>query len=286
MSKAQAISLRARWLGERLRAERSKAGYTLRDASEYLQIDFTSLGRFERGTHRIRSPYIRDLINFYGISNRQTRDALLKLNEDSWRKDWWDCESDDLETDFVEYAWLEARAVEIHHFELTLVPGLVQTEDYAKAVMRVSGEFDESAPDLERLLELRMKRQEAVLQGTPTPLRIILDESALRRKIGSVKVLRGQMNKLLEAAQQPHIDLRVRLTEAAWQPGLGSSFAYFKMDDPYPDVAYAESLIGRTFLEEEHKVKQLLRAWVGLHKSALSTKKSVGFIRKMIEELK
>ncbi|MFD0556709.1 helix-turn-helix protein [Stackebrandtia endophytica] len=284
-TKTPITSLRARWLGERLRAERTKAGYTLKDVAEYLGVDFTSLGRFERGTHRIRHSYVRDLINFYGISEPKSRNALLKLNEDSWRRDWWDGDTRDLEVGFIDYSWLEASAHCIRHFETMLIPGLLQTREYARTIMLAARDFQADRDELERLLELRSKRQEILSGESPTPLSVVFEESVLRRIVGGRRVFGRQLAKLLAKAEESHISIRVRPETAEWQPGLGSPFTYFSMDDPYPDVAYVENIAGRTFLEEQAKVELFNRAYHELCDSALTPEQSLARINQVREEI-
>lgn len=285
MPKSRTVSLRTRWLGESLRAERNKAGYTLQAAADYVGIDLTSLGRFERGTHRIRKSYLRDLINFYGISNKHTRDRLLRINEDSWRRDWWDGDASDLETGFVDYAWLESRAAKVCHFETVLIPGLLQTREYARAVMELANTYETTADDIDRLLELRTKRQEAIQGDDPTSLSVVLEEAVLRRAIGGSSVAKSQLTYLLEASKLDHVELRVRRLNTTWQPALGSPFTYFDMQDPYPDIAYVENMAGRTFLEESSKVEQFRRAYDDLRESALSNQASARYIEATLKEI-
>ena len=136
MSKNPTISLRSRWLSEKLKAARLEAGHTLVDAAEYLQMDHGTLSRFERGTHRIRRSYVKDLLDFYGVSSPRGREFLLKLSEDTWRKNWSDLDSYGLDAEFVDYTWLEASSVTIRAFEPLLVHGLLQTPQYVQALTR------------------------------------------------------------------------------------------------------------------------------------------------------
>jgi transcriptional regulator with XRE-family HTH domain len=285
MSKLPNVSLRSRWLGERLRAARTEAGYKLVDVAEFLQMDHTTLGRFERGTHRIRRSYVRDLIDFYGISDEQTRDVLLKLNEDSWRRDWWVGDASGLEVSFVDFTWLEARAALIRAFEPMLLPGLLQIREYADAVM-AHGRGDEIKPALrKRLVGLRMARQ-GILHGShPTPYSVVLEESSLWRPIGSVRTRRLQLAHLLELGAEEHIDIRVLPISIGWHVGVTGPFRYFEMPDPYPDVASVESLVGRTFLEEEKKTTRYRDAHSELRSTALNPERSAELIRNMMKDL-
>lgn len=278
VSKNQALSLRSQWLGENLRAARARAGYTLRDAGEYVGLDFTSIGRFERGTHVIRPAYVRDLINFYGVSDELERRRLLRLNEDAWRKDWWDGDTSDLDTGFVDYTWLEARAAEIRAFSPLLIHGLIQTVDYAEALTR-AGLPDADEATIARLVEVRMTRQRIFLGENPTRIRLVLEELPLRRALGGSEVHQGQLKHLLELPSA--IELRILPPSLSWHPGLQGPFTYFDMPDPYPHVAYFEGLIGRTFLEADSKVAHFKRAYDDLYRLALSPTES----RQVIETI-
>lgn len=285
MTKVRNISLRARWLGEWLRDARNKAGYKLTDAGEYLQMDFTTLGRFERGTHRIRRSYVKDLIDFYGISDERTREALLKLNEDSWRRDWWEGDTSDLDVAFIDYTWLEARSSSISIFEPMLLPGLLQTREYTDAVM-AHGTGPEAEPEQrERLAELRVARQRILDGPEPTRLSAVIEEAPLRRPVGSKKVRAAQLRHLIEVGRQEHIDIKVLPMSVGWHVGVAGPFRLFEMPDPYPDVAYIEHLVGRTFLEDEAKVDQYRDAYDWLYRCALNPRETVSHIQKVLKEL-
>lgn len=284
MSKNPSISLRCQWLGMRLKKARLEAGMTLQEIADQLQVADTTLGRFEKGTVRIRRPYIKEMIDFYGISSRREREALIQLNEDAWRKDWWEGDTSDLDTEFLDYTWLESRVGTIREFEAMLIPGLLQTKDYATAVME-HGPEDEARPErLDRMVDLRLARQCIFDRTKPAELSVVLDESVLRRQVGGQQILWGQLSHLIEASECRHIDIRVLRLESGWHPGVAGSFTLFEMPDPYPDVAYVENLVGRTFLENEHKVSQFREAYDCMHQTALGSQDSMSFIRTVMKE--
>lgn len=284
MSKNQAISLRSQWLGARLKIARTRAGVTLEEVASQLQIADTTLSRFEKGTLRIRRPYVKEMIDVYGISNQRERLALLQLNEDAWRKDWWDGDTSDLEMGFLDYTWLESRATTIYHFA-NLVPGLLQTRDYARAVMKASALETEQLANIDRHLELRGNRQSILHTSSPTSLSVVLDESAIRRPIGGSQIMRAQLSHLVQSASMPHMDIRVRLTRKGWAPGLSSAFTLFEMPDPYPEVAYVDNLAGQTFLEENTKVQRFKLAYDELYQTSLGPTKSVELMRAVAKDL-
>lgn len=283
VSKNQALSLRSQWLGELLRVARNRAQLTLKEAGEYLRLEAGSISRFERGTHPIRPSYIRDLIGFYGISDELERDRLLRLNEDAWRKDWWEGDTTDLEMGFVDYTWLEARAEQVNAYGAILLPGLLQTIDYTRAITEAGLDADQETID--RMVELRVRRQRIIAGDDPTRLAMVLEENSVRRPIGSAKVHRGQLRHLLELGEMAHIELRVLPIEAGWHAGWAGPFTVFDMPDPYPDVVYIEGLIGRTFLEEDAKVAHYRSAYDDLHRAALPPQRSRAFIETVLKDL-
>lgn len=284
MSKNPAISLRSQWLGEKLRDARNKAKYLMQDAATHIQTDQTTLGRFERGTHKIRRAYVRELVDLYGISDRRERDYLLRLAEDAWRKDWWDGDDSDLEMGFIDFAWLEQRAIGIRAFEPLLIFGLLQTPEYADALRRIGDDVTTSV-SADRTAEVRTARQQILDGENPTELTVVLEEPALHRIIGDRSVHQAQLEYLIDRAAQPNITIRVLSRDAAWDPGFHGPFIYFDMPDPYPEVAYIENLSGRTFLEAEEKIQRFRRTYDELERLALSPRESIAFIQNVLKDL-
>lgn len=284
MSKNRSLSLRTQWLGERLRAAREAAGLTLVEAGKQLHLTDTSLSRFEKGMVRIRRPYVKEMIDFYGVSDHRQRNALLTLNEDSWRKDWWDGDSSDLETGFIDYTWLEARATKIQAFSPLLIPGLLQTPDYAHALTVAGLGTEMSENTIQRMVALRSQRQQIFDRTQPTQLEVIIEEAPLRRTIGAPTIHAGQLHHLLDQGKTAYINIRV-LPHRGWHPGLDGPFSYFDLPDPYPHVVYIENLVGRTFLEEKSKVDRYRQAYDRLRDQALTPNESAGFISKILQEI-
>ncbi|MEV0650133.1 helix-turn-helix transcriptional regulator [Phytomonospora sp. NPDC050363] len=284
MSKNQTLSLRSQWLGERLRAARVRAGYTLQQVGDFLRLEGASIGRFERGTHPIRPSYVRDLIGFYGISDRRERDILLRLNEDAWRKDWWDGDTDGLDMGFIDYTWLEARARRIRAFSPLLIHGLLQTADYTRALTLAGLGTETPKSTVDRMVEVRMTRQQILTGDQPAELCVILEELALRRAIGGIEIHRAQLEHLLVLEALEHIEIRVLPPTLSWHPGLEGPFSCFELPDPYPNVAYFEALLGRTFIEAEAKVQRFQRAYDDLYRLALSARESRRLIKTILKD--
>ena len=285
MPKSPAISLRSQWLGEKLRAARERAGYKLRDAGEYLQMDHTTLGRFERGTHKIRRSYVKDLVDFYGISDPRERDMLIQLCEDAWRKDWWDGDSSGLDMGFIDFAWLEARAKHIRSFEPMVIHGLLQTPDYAQALQDIENRKHHTRRSTIRTADVRMTRQRILHGDNPTKLSVVFGEPAVMHPVGGPKVLRAQLEHLLALVQNKNIEIRIFPSNAREVPGHFGQFTYFTMPDPYPEIAYVENLAGRTFIEDESKVERFHQTYDELRQLSLNPRQTVDLIQQATKEL-
>src|SRR5262249_43284933 len=142
--------------------------------------DPSTVSRFESAEYPVRRADLMALLDFYTVSDKRRREALLTLREDVWRKGWWDGYADEVDRRFIDYVWLESRAREIHTFDNTLLLGLLQTRDYAKAVI-AAADFDASTEQIERWVELRMTRQGILASDDPPRLVSIVDEAVLPR---------------------------------------------------------------------------------------------------------
>ena len=285
MPKDHTLSLREQWLAESLKKARKRSGYTLEQVADHLQLDNSTLSRFETGVYKIRRVYIKELVDFYGIDQQCERDKLIQLSQDAWRKDWWDGETDDLETGFIDYTWLEAKAKHIRVFTPMLIPGLMQTREYASAIMENDRRGVESREHAERMVELRIARQGILTRKDPVRFSAVLEEAPLKRPIGSRTVLKDQLRHLLKLAAEDHVDLRVLPTDVGWHVGENGPFTYFEMNDPFPDVAYVENLVSRTFLEDDAKVERFRIAYAELSQQAYSPCTTTEYITTLIEEL-
>jgi transcriptional regulator with XRE-family HTH domain len=285
MPKNPTISLRSRWLSERLKAARLAAGYTLEEVGDFVQLDHTTLSRFERGTHPIRRSYVRDLVDFYAVPTRREREYLVRLAEDAWRKDWWEGDSSDLDMGLMDLTWLESRATKVCVFEPLLVHGLFQAPAYTEALARLEQGSKATSEVTGRIIDIRKRRQSIMEGNDPTRVVAVLEEPALRRIIGDADVMHQQLGHLVKLSQRPHIEVKILTLQAKADPGHHGPFAWFEMPDPYPEIAYVENLAGCAFLENEAKVQVFQRTYDELSRLALSTAKSTEFIRSLMKDL-
>ncbi len=279
-------TLRARWLGLRMRELRDANGLTLREAAKHLQRDFSALSRFETADWPFPRADVLQLLDLYGVTDERQRDLLLHLTEDVWRKDEWETRFGDTLRDpsFCDLPWLEERAEEIVSFDNTVVPGLLQTRGYADAVIRAVEDCESDARVADWVAR-RLARQRIFDGPRPPRLAAVLDEAVLRRSVGGPGVLRRQLDHLIEAADRPGVSIRVLPFAAGPHAGLDGPFILFRMPPPYPETAYVESLAGRRFVEPP-KTARFARAHERLRTAALPERESIEFIASIARELR
>ncbi|MEV2274969.1 helix-turn-helix transcriptional regulator [Nocardiopsis sp. NPDC049922] len=245
------VTLRAQWLGQILRDFRERKGLTLKDVAEYLQRNISTVSRCELGIYPIRRVDAAAMLDLYGVSDKKQREAVMELAGDVWQTGWWEQYSkDDVWTSTIDRAWLENRSHEIRTFAATTIPGLLQTERYARSLMVVA-DRRATKREIERGVSLRMDRQQIFDRAEPVHLSAVLDESVLRRRVGGPEVMAEQIQHLRELASQPHIDLHVLTFEAGAHASPEGSFTLLKMSDPFPEVAHIESPAGSIYLETD-----------------------------------
>jgi transcriptional regulator with XRE-family HTH domain len=276
-------TLRAQWLGQSLRELRDATGMTLVRAGEFLQRNAATVSRFESGEYPIRRPDLMALLDLYGVSERHKRDGLLRLSEDVWQKGWWDGYELDVERQFVDFVWLESRATAIRSFDPLLVTGLLQTREYAEAVI-TAAEWDAEPAQITRWVQLRLDRQAVLHREAPPRCTVIIDEFVLRREIGGPGVLRGQLVHLLAAAELPHVDLRVLPASLGAHASPNGNFLVFTIAEPDLDVGYAETLGGAVYVEPPDS-ERFVRVYNRLLDSALGPAESAELIRAIGEDL-
>ncbi len=269
-------TLRARWLGQRLRQARETARLTLREAGDYLQRDPSTVSRFEAGLVPVRVPDVLALLNLYGVDDRASRTALERLSRDVWTKGWWDRYAGVVADWFLDYPWLEAQSVEIRSFDPLVLPGLCQTEEYARHIIRAK---DPQAPadQVNRFVEFRLRRQRVLDAEPPPRLLVILDEAVLCRTVGGPAVMGGQLRHLVSLAERPTVDLRVLPFRAGAHACHEGAFRLFTMSDPYPQVAYAETPGSSVYLESTG-IERFHRAWELLAAASVGPEESAALI--------
>lgn len=283
MSARRGPSLRAQLLGKLLKEYRDNAGLKMSEAGEYIQRGQATMSRLETGIVPARTPDVMALLNLYGVDDQPTRDALERLSREVFMKGWWDGNSEYLSHWFIDVAWLEERASALRLYDAILVPGLLQTREYAEAAIR-AGEPGESEELIQQGVDFRMRRQRILEGDEPTEVSALIDESVLRRTNGSSDVLRGQLRHLAQLARRLNIEVRVIPWDAPLRASLSGTFTIFEPLEPYSAIAYSETLAGGVYVEDE-KVDRFIRTYDELRKIAYDAKQSLRLIEQAVADL-
>lgn len=283
--KSAVHTLRAQWLGQQMRQLRLRAGLTLAQAAEFLDRDASSLARWERADWPFRRTIVIELLDLYGEHRHSERARFIELAEDAWRTDRWDDDYDELvDASFIDFPWLETRADEMCSFDAMLIPGLMQTPEYAEAVIRYAEGKRATPLSMAKWMQLRLDRQRVLDRDPPVRISSIVDESVLRRVVVDAAVQRAQLRHLTEVARRPNVLVRVLPSRVGLHPGLDGSFWLFRMPKPYPNVAYVERIGGRSFLESPRS-DRYAAAYARLGEVALEAADSAKLITTIAEEL-
>ncbi|GAA3306639.1 helix-turn-helix transcriptional regulator [Streptomyces cinereospinus] len=199
-------------------------------------------------------PYLQLLLKAYGVADAEA-DAFVQLAEEANRPGWWQRFHDILPGWFSMYVSLEGAASLIRSYEPHFVPGLLQTEDYARGVL-TSGAVGQTRPeDIERHVALRMQRQDLLTRQDAPRMWAVMDETALHRPVGGPEVMRAQIDKLLDVARLPHVTLQVVPFATGPHPGTYGPFVLFRFAMPeLPDMVYSEYLTGAVYLDARAEV--------------------------------
>jgi transcriptional regulator with XRE-family HTH domain len=277
-------TVRRRRLASELRALREAARLTCEEVAEHLECSASKISRVETGRVSVSPRDVRDMLDLYGV-DPQRRDSLVQLARESRQKGWWHAYSDTMQPRFATYVGLEDAATEIRTYEINLVPGLLQTEDYARTVI-AAGNLTGSREDVERRVALRMARQPMLTGANPPQLWAVLDEAVLHRTVGGRGQMRLQLEHLVEVASMPNVAVQVVPFGAGAYPGMGKPFvilAFPEREDP--DVVYLEDVASALYLEEVEQIDTYNMLFNHLRATALSFEESTALMISAAKEL-
>ena len=244
-------------LGGHLRHLRERAGITTEQAAAAIRGSHSKISRMEHGRVSFKERDIADLLILYGVTSGEEREALLSLAREANTPGWWQGYSDILPHWLEPYFGLEAAASFIRSYELQFVPGLLQTEGYARALIRLGNALSED--DVVRRVEARLSRQEILRRATPPRLWAVIDESALRRPIGGRTVMRDQVRHLIEMCDHPFVTLQILPFQTGAHPAMGGPFTILRFSEPdLRDVVYIEQLTSALYLDKPTEVDSYL----------------------------
>jgi hypothetical protein len=272
-------------LGQHLRRLREAAGVTPDQAGYEIRASRSKISRMENGHVGFKERDIRDLLMLYGAIDEHTRASLVSLTRQANTPGWWSKYGDVLADWFEGYLGLEAAASIIRTFELQFVHGLLQTEDYARAVTRL-GHGAASKDDIDRRVRLRLGRQQLLTGPKPPQLWSVLDEGALHRPVGGRAVMRAQMNHLVEVSALPNVTVQIVPFSRGGHAAAGGSFTTLRFDDPdVPDVVYIEQLTSALYLDNRDDVDHYLEVVNRLSAEALTPTQTRTFLAELAREM-
>lgn len=281
-------TVQRRRLGTELRRLREAAQLTREQVAEHMEWSNAKVWRIETGKVGVRARDVKDLCDLYQAPTEMTKvlESLAKEARAS-RRSWWHAYNDVIPDWFSVYVELEGAASSISAYEAELIPGLLQTEDYARTIHRAM-QVETPDGEIERQVALRMQRQQLLTRSDPSPPRLwaIVNEAALRRPVGSRDAMRAQLEHLRELAARPNVTLQVLPFDAGAHASMINAFSILGFPDSQdPSVVYIESLTGALYLEKPHEVDRYNVAFDHLKASALNTTASAALINRVAKEL-
>ena len=270
-------TVRRRELGTLLRKLRTQKGLTVEQAAERLMFSMSKLSRMETG-HGVATPRdIRDLCELYEVTGEAERERLMSLAREGKQQGWW--QSYEL-NQFADYVGLEAAAVSIRRYQSTVIPGLLQTRDYARIVHEVM------IPKLTRerideFVEVRMTRQRLLTQNPAPRFWVVLDEAALHRLVGGRQVMSAQLDRLIEVTDLPNVTMQIIPYEAGAHPAMDSTFSMLDFDGSVPSVVYVEGLVGWIYVDSPQDLVRYQQVFECLCAMALTPQASVELVARV-----
>lgn len=272
-------------LGTQLRRLREEAGISPQLAGDHIRASHAKISRLELGRVGFKTRDIEDLLELYGVTEDPQRATFLAMAARSNERGWWSRDSDLVQGWFEMYLRLEQEAGWVRTFQAQVLPGLLQSEPYARAMLRL---FFPTAPahEIDRRAQLRLTRQKILTQPGGPRLWAIVDEAALSRPVGSVGVMRTQLEHLLEITAKPNVTLQVLPFNTGAHAAMSGPFTILRFTQPeVPDLVYLEQYSGATYLDRRAEVEDYLWAMERLGAAALTPVQSRVLVQEQLEQL-
>ncbi|MFI6677562.1 helix-turn-helix domain-containing protein [Kribbella sp. NPDC050470] len=243
-------------LGGQLRRMREQAGISRADAGWQIRASESKVSRMELGRVGFKERDVSDLLELYGMQDEEERFRLMELARAANNPGWWSRYGDVMPSWFTNYVGLEVAATLIRTYEVMFVPGLLQTEEYARAVVQM-GKAYLPAEEIEQRVALRVTRQQILNRPNPARLWVVVDESVLRRPVGGEDIMRAQIEHLIMWAQQPNITLQIMPFSSLGYPGAGGAFSILRFPEgDLPDIVYIEHAASALYLDKLEEVDE------------------------------
>ena len=272
-------------LGSQLRRLREASGITREAAGYAIRASSAKISRLELGRVSSKERDVADLLTLYGVNDEQEREAFLALARQANTPSWWHKYGDILPNWFEMYVGLEQAASTIRTYEAQFVAGLLQIEDYARAVIAL-GHLETSADDVERRVSLRIQRQELLTKSDAPNLWAIIDEATLRRPVGGPQVLRAQIQRLIEATELPNVTLQIVPFGLGGHAAAGGPFTILRFAEPdLPDIIYLEQLTSALYLDKRDDVDHYMAVMNRLCVQAAPPTETIQLLNKIIKDI-
>ncbi|MFJ6250252.1 MULTISPECIES: helix-turn-helix domain-containing protein [unclassified Streptomyces] len=276
-------TVRRRRLGQELRKLREAKNMTAEQVAERLLVSQSKISRLENGRRSISQRDVRDLCGVYEVEDERMVESLMQMAKDSRQQGWWHAFGD---IPYSVYIGLETDAASLRVYESLIVPGLLQTQEYAQAV--IEGMWPEATPsEIDKRIQIRLKRQDR-LSDPVNPLRFwaVIDEALLRRVVGDAKIMADQLRLLSELSEKPHVTIQVLPYDVGAHPGMYGKFAILEFQEAMDaSVVYLEGVTSDLYLEKAIDVQSYAVMYEHLRAKALSAEQSREFILRVAGEL-
>lgn len=275
-----------RWqLGALLRQARIAAGLDQADAKNHLGCSMGKMTNIETGQVGVVKSVVKDLLDLYGITDPDERQRYFELQRLGKSRGWWSSHGQ-LPTTFQDFLGIESAATMIESFELAMVPGLLQTEAFARAHERAVTP-GQTSEQVERQVELRMDRKKHILEADDRPrLWVILDESILHRLVGGREVMKEQLTDMLEQIEAKICEFQIVPFAAGDYAGtLGKLDIYSFDEELHTPIAFVESQAGSLYMEKPEELRRCIDAYTYIRSTALSPEESVKLLKQRAQNL-
>ncbi|MBG0819410.1 helix-turn-helix domain-containing protein [Planomonospora sp. ID91781] len=273
---------RRRRLGIELRRLREASGLNGTEVAATLGWSATKVSRIETGRVSVHHGDVSDLLDHYKVNDDVLRRELVALARESRQKGWWHRHRDTMKAGFDSYIGFEADAEAIRTYEVQVVPGLLQTEAYARAVIEATA-MRPSAGHVEKKIGVRLARQQLLTRDDPIRLHVVLDEAALVRVVGGLETMNGQLASLLRWSELPNVTIQVLPFRSGAHPAMDGPFVFLEFPDPAdPDLVYLEQATSGLVLEDTDELAKYRQMFENLTNRALIAEESVTLISSMI----
>src|ERR1035437_525521 len=283
-SKGPAPTVRHRRLAAELRRLRGAAGLTQEEVSERTGKDRSTLYRLESAQQRPQRSTLIQLLDLYGVDQARRAELLTVLRE-AGQRGWMQPYRSELPAIYSDYISFEAEARSVSNYESLFIPGLLQTEDYVRAV--IGGILPHASTEqVENRVAARMERQALLTRDSPPQLWAIMDEAAVRRVVGGPRGMREQLGRIREAAMLPNVTAQVIPYDAGAHPGMPGSFIVLEFPDPADQsIVYIDSMAGDLFLEDDPEIRRYILMFEHLRAAALRPAESAALLAAIAEQL-